>query len=193
MGTARSETQTTEDSSTAAMLLNVFLGIENGNSIVTQSVNRVAQSASKILEGIVRVLSQGWQNSKFQSTQVQLGSKNNNDMKRWRSLSNDSRNSLRSVRFQSPQQRGKTNFCRSDNHIRDNGSNSKLNKRNENDSNKSACKNCKSSNNDSKGCKACLKCLKPGHFRGDCTTEKPDSVNEKSLYPRVAAQTRPPR
>ena len=136
----KAKPQTADDALTAAMELNAFLEIEHGNSAVTQSVNRVAQGTSnETLEEIVRLLSQSLQNSQLRSTQVQSGPNDNKNMKRSRSLSNDSRSSTRSVRFQSPQERGRTNFRRSDNHSRDNGSSSQRKKGNEHDSKKSAC------------------------------------------------------
>ena len=190
----KAKPQTADDALTAAMELNAFLEIENGNCAVTQSVNRVAQGTSnETLEEIVRLLSQSLQNSQLQSTQVQPSSNENKNMKRSRSLSNDSKSSTRSVRFQSPQERGRTNFRRSGNKNWDNGSSSQSKKRIEHDSNKSACKLCKRTNHDSKDCKACFNCLKPGHFRRDCRSKRNDSLNQKSLRPRVAAQTRPPR
>ena len=174
----KAKPQTVDDALTAAMELNAFLETENGNSAVTQSVNRVAQGTSnESLEELVRLLSQSLQNSQFQSTQVQPGSNEIKNMKRSRSLSNDSRSSTRSVRFQSPQERGRTNFRRSDNQNRDNGSSSQRKKRNGRDSNKSACKYCKRTNHDSKDCKACFNCLKPGHFRRDCRSKRNDSLN----------------
>ena len=141
--------QKTDDALTAAIELNAFLEIENGHSAVTQSVIRVAQGTSnETLEEIVGLLSQSLQNSQLQSTPVQPGSIENQNMKWSRSLRNDSRNSTRSLRFQSPQERGTTNFRRSDNHNRDNGSSSQQKKRNEHDSNKSACKHCRRTNHD---------------------------------------------
>ena len=174
----KAKPQTADDALTAAMELNAFLEIENGSSAVTQSVNRVAQGTSnETLEELVRLLNQSLQNSQLQSPQVQPGSNEIKNMKRSRSLSNDSRSSTRSVRFQSPQERGRTNFRRSDNQNRDNGSSSQRKKRNEHDSNKSACKHCKRTNHDSKDCKACFNCLKPGHFRRECRSKRNDSLN----------------
>ena len=174
----KAKPQTADDALTAAMELNAFLEIENGNSAAAQSVNRVAQGTSnETLEEIVRLLSQSLQNSKLQKTPVQPGSNDNKNMKRSRSLSNDSRSSTRSVRFQSPQERGRTSFRKSDNQNRDNGSSSQRKKRHEHDSNKSACKHCKRTNHDSKDCKACFNCLKPGHFRRDCRSKRNGSLN----------------
>ena len=174
----KAKPQIADDALTAAMELIAFSEIENGNSAATQSVNRVAQGTSnETLEELVRLLSQSLQNSQLQSPQVQPGSNEIKNMKRSRSLSNDSRSSTRSVRFQSPQERGRTNFRRSDNQNRDNGSSNQRKKRNEHDSNKSACKHCKRTNHDSKDCKACFNCLKPGHFRRDCRSKRNDSLN----------------
>ena len=147
----KAKPKTADDALTAAMELNAFLETENANCGVTQSVNRVAPGTSnENLEEIVRMLSQSLQNSQLQSTQVQPDSNDNKNMKRSRSVSNDSRSSTRSVRIQSPQERGRTNFRRFDNHNRDNGSSSQRKKRNEHDSNKSACKHSKRTNHDSK-------------------------------------------
>ena len=170
--------QTADDALTAAMELNAFLEIENGNSAVTQIVNRLAQvTSNEAVEEIVRFLSQSLQNSQLQSTQVQPGSNENKNMNRSRSRSNDSRSSARSVRFQSPQKRGRKNFRRSDNHNRDNGSSRQRKKRNEHDSNKSACKQCKRTNHGSKDCKACFNCLRPCHFWRDCRSKINDPLN----------------
>ena len=124
-----------------------------------------------------RLLSQSFQNLQLQSTQVQPGSSNNRNMQWPRSLSNNSRSSTRSVRFHPPQKRGKTNFCRSDNNNRDNGSSSQRKKRLEPDSNKSAYKQCKRANHDSKDCKACFNGLKTGHFRNDFNSKRIDFLN----------------
>ena len=155
------------------MKLNAFLEIKNGNSAVTQSVDRVAQvTSNETLEEIVHLLRQNLQNSQLQSTQVQPGSTENKNMKRSRPRSNDSRSNTCSARFQSPQERGRTNFGRSDNQNRDKGSSSQRKKRNEHNSNKSAYRHCKRTNQDSKDCKACLNCMKPGHFRRDCWSKR---------------------
>ena len=71
----KAKPQTTSTDLTAAMELNAFWEIENGNSAVTQVLQRVAQGASnETLEGNVCLFSQTFQNSQFQSTQVQPGS-----------------------------------------------------------------------------------------------------------------------
>ena len=174
----KAKLQTADDALTAAMELNGLLEIENGNSAVTQSVNRVAQGTSnETLEELVHLLSQSLQNSQLQSTQVQPSFNEIKNMKRSCSLSNDSGSSTRSVGLQPSQKWGRTNFRRSDNQNRDNGSSSQRKKRNEHDSNKSACKHCKRTNHDSNDCKACFNCLKPGHFRRDCRSKRNDSLN----------------
>ena len=55
----KAKSQTADDALTAAMELNAILEVENGNSELLQSVNRVAQGASnENLEEIVHLLSQ---------------------------------------------------------------------------------------------------------------------------------------
>ena len=62
----KAKPQTAADALTAAMELNAFLKIENGNSAVTQSVNRIAQvTSNKTFEEIVRLLSQSLKNSQL--------------------------------------------------------------------------------------------------------------------------------
>ena len=109
------------------MALSAFWEIENGNSKDTQSVNRVAQSATnESLEELIRLHSQSLQKPQLQSNQVPTGSNRNKDknLKRSRSLSNDSRSGTRAVRGQYPQVQGRTHFLSSDNDNRDNGSSS---------------------------------------------------------------------
>ena len=168
--TVESETQLTDD----ALMLNAFLEIENGNSTVTQSDNRVAQSPSnETLKEIVRLMSECLKISLLQSSQVQTGYNSNKNVKWPRSLSNDFRSSTPSVKFQSPQQRGRMKFRKSDNHNRrDNSSSSQRKKGNEYDSSRSACKLCKLGKNNSKEGKVCFNCLKSGLFRRDCKSKK---------------------
>ena len=173
---------------TLAMELNSFLEIENGSQQLSQPVNQIDSTpaitpSSEVWTEFVRSLRQELHREKPQSS----GSSNfqrqsSGEFNRSRSRSNDSARSNQSVRFQSPQERGRQQYRSKDNNsqrrYRDDSPHPNLKQEKKRSSwNKKHCDKCKRNNHETKDCKACYNCLRVGHFSKECTFPKRSSLN----------------
>ena len=116
----KAKPSTADQALTLAMELNSFLEIESGNAQVSQSVNRVSTDSvethgSEVMAEFVRTMRQVLEREKPQasghnSSQGRTDRNDKNRFDRSRSQSNDSTRSNHSVRFQSPQDRGRQRY-----------------------------------------------------------------------------------